>query len=104
MNRRVGRKIIAHPIDSGVRPRPTWKLSFLGFQCYGHIVGKLPFPVSIFMAAGIKCRSYLGGDGSMHSKHGVLIIEHKFPNILLAPGLMLVLVRAAITVYTRSQL
>jgi drug/metabolite transporter (DMT)-like permease len=35
---------------------------------------------------------------------GGLIIEHKFPNILMATGLMLVIVGATITVYARSQL
>jgi hypothetical protein len=35
---------------------------------------------------------------------GGLIIEHNFPNILMAVGLMLVIVGATITVYARSQL
>jgi hypothetical protein len=35
---------------------------------------------------------------------GGLIIEQKFPNILMATGLMLVIVGATITVYARSRL
>ena len=35
---------------------------------------------------------------------GGLIIEQKFPNILMASGLILVIVGATITVYARSQL
>jgi len=35
---------------------------------------------------------------------GGLIIEQKFPNVLMLSGLMLVIVGATITVYARSQL
>jgi hypothetical protein len=66
----VGGEIIAHFIDSGVQSRPSWKLSLPGFQCHGHIGGKLLISALIFVATGIKCRNYFFRDGSMHSKYG----------------------------------
>jgi hypothetical protein len=95
-----GWKIIADSIEFGVRISSL----LLGLQCYGHIGGKLPISAPIFKATGIKCKNYFGRGGVCIVNIGGLIIEQRFPNILMVTGLILVIVGTTITVYARSRL